>query len=105
MARKFQFYGNKFRGEVRIMWGQLRIIQGDWEKFKYEVAYKISWRFEKVEGARLSGGPVTEGCSTSGMTKPNNLLTGFILLLIVERRSGNLDHHPNFAICVFNEAC
>ena len=43
--------------------------------------------------------------SVSGMTKPNNLLTGFILLLIVERRSGNLDHHPNFAICVLNEAC
>ena len=35
------------------------------------------------------------------MTKPDNLLTGFILLLIVERRSGNLDHHPDFAICVF----
>ena len=32
------------------MWGQLRIIQGghlkirgDWEKFKYEEAYKIFW--------------------------------------------------------------
>ena len=44
------------------MWGQLRIIQGgrlkirgDWEKFKYEGAYKISWGFEKIEGARLSG--------------------------------------------------
>ena len=28
--------------------------------------------------------------SVSGMTKPDNLLTGFILLLIVERRSGTL---------------
>ena len=34
----------------RIMWGQLRIIQGghlkvrgDCKKFKYEGAYKISW--------------------------------------------------------------
>ena len=43
--------------------------------------------------------------SVSGMTKPDNLLTGFILLLIVERRSGNLGHHPYFAICVFTEAC
>ena len=34
------------------------------------------------------------------MTKPDNLLTGFMLLLIVERRSGNLDHHSDFAICV-----
>ena len=42
--------------------------------------------------------------SVSRMTKPNNLLTGFILLLIVERRSGNLDHHPNFAIFLLNEA-
>ena len=39
------------------------------------------------------------------MTKPDNLLTGFTLLLIVERRSGNLDHHPDSAVCVFNEAC
>ena len=38
----------------RIMWVELRIIQGghlkirgDWEKFKYEGAYKISWGFEK----------------------------------------------------------
>ena len=37
------------------MWGQLRIIRGDWEKFKYEGAYKISWGLEKIEGARLSG--------------------------------------------------
>ena len=50
------------------MWGQLRIIQGGHlkirglGKFKYEGAYKISWGFEKIEGARLSGGPVTEGC-------------------------------------------
>ena len=36
------------------MWGQLRIIKrehlkirGDWETFKYEGAYKISWGFEK----------------------------------------------------------
>ena len=43
--------------------------------------------------------------SVSGMTKPDNLLTGFILLLIVEKRSGNLDHRLNFAICVVNEAC
>ena len=40
--------------------------------------------------------------SVSGMTKPDNLLTGFILLLI--ERSGNLDHHANFAICMLNEA-
>ena len=39
------------------------------------------------------------------MTKPDNLITGSILLLIVERRLGNLDHHPNFAIGVLNEAC
>ena len=39
------------------------------------------------------------------MTKPDNLLTGFILLLMVERRSGNLDHHLNFEICMLNEAC
>ena len=32
--------------------------------------------------------------TVSEMTKPDNLLTGFILLLTVERRSGNLDHHP-----------
>ena len=31
-------------------------IRGDLEKFKYEGAYKISWGFEKIEGARLSGG-------------------------------------------------
>ena len=31
-------------------------IRGDWEKFKYEGAYKISWGIEKIEGARLSGG-------------------------------------------------
>ena len=43
--------------------------------------------------------------SVSGMTKPDNLLTGSILLLIVETRSGNLDHHLNLAICVLNEAC
>ena len=41
------------------------------------------------------------GTSVSGMTKPDNLLTGFILLLMVERRSGNFYHHPNFAICLF----
>ena len=28
---------------------------GDWEKFKYEGPYKISWGVEKIEGARLSG--------------------------------------------------
>ena len=38
--------------------------------------------------------------SVSEVTKPDNLLAGFMLLLIVERRSGNLDHHPNFATCV-----
>ena len=50
------------------MWGQLRIIQGghlkirgDWEKFKYEGAYKISWGGEKIEGARLSGGMLQSG--------------------------------------------
>ena len=31
-------------------------IRGDWEKFKYEGAFKISWGFEKIEGARLLGG-------------------------------------------------
>ena len=30
-----------------MMWGQLRIIKGDWKKFKYEGAYKISWGVEK----------------------------------------------------------
>ena len=56
------------------MLGQLRIIQGgyfkireDWEKFKYEGAYKISWGFEKIEGARLSG-PVTEACIEISVT-------------------------------------
>ena len=29
------------------MWGQLRIIQGDWEKFKYEGHTKFLWGFEK----------------------------------------------------------
>ena len=50
------------------MWGQLRIIQGghlkvrgDWEKFKYEGAYKFSWGFEKIEGARLSWGLLQRG--------------------------------------------
>ena len=50
------------------MWGQLRIIlgghlkiRGDWEKFKYEVAYKICRVFEKLEGARLSGGLLQRG--------------------------------------------
>ena len=46
------------------MWGQLRIIQGDIRglgKFKYEGAYKISWGFEKIEGARLSGGLLQRG--------------------------------------------
>ena len=54
------------------MWGQLRIIQGghlkirgDWEKFKYEGAYKISWGFEKIEGARLSGGLLQRGVPLS----------------------------------------
>ena len=52
----------------RIMWGQLRLIQerhlkirGDWEKFKYEGAYKISWGFDKNRGARLSGGLLQRG--------------------------------------------
>ena len=51
------------------MWGQLRIIQGghlkirgDWEKFKYEGAYKISWGFDKNRGGKAFRGPVTEGC-------------------------------------------
>ena len=36
-------------------------IRGDWGKFKYEGAYKISWGFEKIEGARLSGGLLHRG--------------------------------------------
>ena len=47
----------------------------------------------------------TTMASVSRITKLDNLLTGSILLLMVERRSGNLDHHLNFAICVLNEAC
>ena len=50
------------------MWGQLRIIQrghlkirGDWEKLKYEGAYKVPWGFEKIEEARLSGGLLQRG--------------------------------------------
>ena len=35
--------------------GHLKIM-GDWGKFKYEGAYKISWGVEKIEEARLSGG-------------------------------------------------
>ena len=38
-------------------------IRGDWEKFKCEGAYKISWGFEKMEGARLSGGLLQRGFS------------------------------------------
>ena len=38
-------------------------IRGDWEKFKCEGAYKISWGFEKIEGARLSGGLLQRGVS------------------------------------------
>ena len=44
------------------MWGELRIIQGghlkmrgDWEKFKYEGAHKISCGFEKIEGQGFQG--------------------------------------------------
>ena len=51
------------------MWGQLITIQGghlkiraDWEKFKYEGSYKISWGFEKNRGGKAFRGPVTEGC-------------------------------------------
>ena len=36
-------------------------IRGDKEKFNYEGAYKISWGFEKIEGARLSGGLLQRG--------------------------------------------
>ena len=36
-------------------------IRGDWEKFKCEGAYKMSWGFEKIEGARLSGGLLQRG--------------------------------------------
>ena len=53
----------------RIVWGQLRIIQGghlkirgDWEKLKYEGAYRISWGVEKDRGGKAFRGPVTEGC-------------------------------------------
>ena len=38
-------------------------IRGDWEKFKYEGANKILWGFEKIEGARLSGGLLQRGVS------------------------------------------
>ena len=34
---------------------------GDWEKFKYEGAYKISWGVEKIERARLSAGLLQRG--------------------------------------------
>ena len=36
-------------------------IRGDWEKFKYEGACKISWGF-KNRGGKAFRGPVTEGC-------------------------------------------
>ena len=37
-------------------------IRGNWGKFKYEGAYKISWGFEKEMGQAFRG-PVTEGCN------------------------------------------
>ena len=43
-------------GQLKIIQGGHLKIRGDWEKFKYEGAYKFSWGFEKIEGARLSGG-------------------------------------------------
>ena len=56
------------------MWGQLRIIlgrhlkiRGDWEKFKYEREYKISWGLIKIEGARLSGGLLQSGVSDNDL--------------------------------------
>ena len=37
-------------------------IRGDWEKFRYEGVYKISWGgLKKIEGARLSGGLLQRG--------------------------------------------
>ena len=52
----------------RIMWGQLRItqgghlkIRGDLEKFKYEGHIQFLGGFEKIEGARLSGGLLQRG--------------------------------------------
>ena len=37
-------------------------ISVDWEKFKYEEAYKISWGLDKNRGGKAFRGPVTEGC-------------------------------------------
>ena len=47
-------------GALRIIQGHLE-IRGDWDKLKYEGAYKISWEFEKNRGARLSGGLLQRG--------------------------------------------
>ena len=38
-------------------------IRGDWEKIKYEGAYKISGGFEKNRRGKAFRGPVTEGCN------------------------------------------
>ena len=61
------------------MWGQLRVIQGghlkirrDWEKFKYEGAHKISWGFEKIEGARLSRGLLQRGVYHDMLSYPSS---------------------------------
>ena len=54
------------------MWEQLRIIQGghlnireDWEKFRYEGAYKFLGSL-KNRGGKAFRGPVAEGCSDRG---------------------------------------
>ena len=48
-------------GATKNNTGEHSKIRGDWEKFKYEGACKISWEFEKIEGARLSGGLLQRG--------------------------------------------
>ena len=61
-------------GQLRIIQGEHLKIRGDLEKFEYEGAYKISWGFEKIEGARLSGGLLQRGAlkNLQNSTKTRN---------------------------------
>ena len=43
-------------------------IRGDWEKSKYEGAYKISWGVAKIKGARLSGCLLQRGVAGAAQT-------------------------------------
>ena len=42
-------------GTTKNNTGEHLKIRGDWEKFQYEEAYKITCGLEKIEGTRLSG--------------------------------------------------